>query len=273
VSAHEVEEIRKRFFTMLLEGTRAIVWDNVVGDFDSAPMAGMLTSPEVSDRILSTSGSKTVPNRALLIFNGNNFVPVGDMSRRVLVCRIDPRTEAPHTRSFAVNPQEVCAKRRQEMVSAALTLIRLYIASGAAKEGDTGSFSAWDSWVRQTVIHVSRTISPEGYCDIGESFARNNGADPEAEQFGEFVRTWREVFADEWVSAKQIAEKLSGNNTMSPNLDNFKRSFLPLTHGDVTVATVGAALKLRADRMAAGLKLVFKQDSALNQKVWRVVVV
>ena len=161
VSAHEVEEIRKRFFTMLLEGTRAIVWDNVIGDFDSAPMAGMLTSPEVSDRILSTSGSKTVPNRALLIFNGNNFVPVGDMARRVLVCRIDPGTEAPHTRSFAVNPQEVCAHRRQEMVSAALTLIRLYIASGAAKEGDTGSFSAWDSWVRQTVIHVSRTISPE----------------------------------------------------------------------------------------------------------------
>ena len=75
-----------------------------------------------------------------------------------------------------------------------------------------------------------------------------------------------------YISAKQIADKLSGNNTMSPNLDNFKRSFLPLTHGDGTVATVGTALKRRAGRMAAGLRLVFRQDSTLNQKVWSVAV-
>ena len=42
------EEIRKRIFTVLRSGARVLIWDNLVGSFDSAALASSMTSLRIS---------------------------------------------------------------------------------------------------------------------------------------------------------------------------------------------------------------------------------
>jgi hypothetical protein len=106
-------------------------WDNVVGTFDSASMAAALTSANYTDRVLGKSECVLVPNKAILLMTGNNLTLAGDMARRVLVCRIDPRTDQPFAREFDLDPLAHTLAHRQEMVAAALTIIRGWLTSGA----------------------------------------------------------------------------------------------------------------------------------------------
>ena len=73
------EEVRKRLFAALVMGTTTLLWDNLTGSFDSAAMAGFLTAPVMADRVLGKSQALRLPNRALLIFTGNNVSFQGDM--------------------------------------------------------------------------------------------------------------------------------------------------------------------------------------------------
>lgn len=106
------QELRKSIFAMLLEGRRVIVFDNVIGEVDSASLAAVYTSPTYSDRILGKSSSGTVPTNALILMSGNNITLKGDLPRRVLKCRIDPKTETPHQRSFAFDPAAMVRDHR-----------------------------------------------------------------------------------------------------------------------------------------------------------------
>jgi hypothetical protein len=86
----------------------------------------------------------------LLMTTGNNIRLGGDLWRRILTCRIDPATDAPEEREFALEPGTYCKEHRPEIVSAALALICGYIEAGRerlAKDG-IGSFEDWDALVR-----------------------------------------------------------------------------------------------------------------------------
>src|SRR5512145_2106214 len=123
--------MRKHTTAALREGHRVVVVDNVVGVFDSASLAAAITTPAWADRILGKTESATLPNRTMILLSGNNLCLSVDMPRRVLVCRIDPQTDRPYAREFALNPKRFCLANRQALVAAALTLIRSYLASGA----------------------------------------------------------------------------------------------------------------------------------------------
>ncbi|MEA5098528.1 MAG: hypothetical protein VB032_08345, partial [Burkholderiaceae bacterium] len=125
--ARSDEEMRKRVFAVLLTGSGTIVIDNIIGEFDSPSLAAALTSEHYSDRVLGKSRSETVPTNALVLVSGNNLILKGDLPRRILKCRIDPRTETPHQREFHFDPVEVIRENRQQLVAAALTLIRAYL--------------------------------------------------------------------------------------------------------------------------------------------------
>src|SRR5690606_36965804 len=56
------EETRKRLFTALSSGSRVLVWDNILGQFDSAAIASPLTAPVYKDRVLGKSEAPSVPN-------------------------------------------------------------------------------------------------------------------------------------------------------------------------------------------------------------------
>ena len=57
------EELRKRLFAALRDGTSALIWDNITGVFDSAALASAITAPVYRDRVLGRSESLNIPNR------------------------------------------------------------------------------------------------------------------------------------------------------------------------------------------------------------------
>ncbi|MCC6198500.1 MAG: hypothetical protein IT518_28960 [Burkholderiales bacterium] len=116
--------MRKLVTATLMDGARVAVFDNVLGSFNSATLAKVLTSDRHSDRILGASATSAV--RTLFMLTGNNLTLAGDMPLRVLVARIDPRMETRFARSFDLDPERHVIANRQMLVAAALMLLRLY---------------------------------------------------------------------------------------------------------------------------------------------------
>ncbi|MDP3586056.1 MAG: hypothetical protein Q8R61_13075 [Thiobacillus sp.] len=201
--ANSDEEARKALFSCLRGGEPVIIWDNVTGHLDGAALNAFLTSPVFSDRVLGISSIEALPNTALFAVSGNNLTIAGDAARRVLVCRIDSQTENPHLRSFGFDPVESTRANRQEMVAAALTLLRGYLAAGAPAlaEGSVGSFEAWGSLVRNAVLWIG---SQDWGLEVGDpvrSIERNRRADPVKETLSEMLHAWEATFGSSVVLA------------------------------------------------------------------------
>lgn len=264
-------EVRKRLFTALLSATRALVLDNIVGTFDSAAMAALLTSETYCDRILGKSEAATVPNRALILMTGNNITFAGDMPRRVLVCRIDPISEMPFAREFDLDPATYCLENRQEMIAAALTLIRFYLASNTTRlgAGRMASFEKWDDWVRQTILYIKHELAPDLFGDILDQVKANQTSDPEQEALGGLLQTWYVIFDDKRVTLSEVLQRCQSNpceETLA--LENALKGLVK-GRGDLNAKSIGRILKYRKDRIVGGL--CFEQAGEINgSSLWRI---
>jgi hypothetical protein len=163
------EEMRKRIFSLLREGRGVLVIDNIVGTFDSPSLAALVTSVSYSDRVLGESRTDTVPNSAIVVLSGNNLTLKGDLPRRFMMCRIDPKEELPHQRTFDFDPEQVATEYRQELVAAGITLMRAFKMEHFEKRicaGRLASFEEWDDLVRQTICWLAK-LQSEGLLPTG----------------------------------------------------------------------------------------------------------
>ena len=266
------EEVRKRLFTVLRTGAKVLIWDNVVGSFDSAAMASCMTSPTFSDRILGQSVSSTVPNRMIVILTGNNITLQGEMPRRTLVCRIDPRTERPFARSFNLDPYLHCKQHRPRMLVAALTLIRASLSHGGGKAavGRLASFEEWDSWVRRAVI-FSDELKPGMFGDVMEGIHANQSADPEQEALASLLAAWVKVFG---MSPISTSELLAAANDIFNDNDKLRlreaiEAVTNSERGKLSAKGLGRHLGYRIGRIAGG-RLLEKGPKTEDRQTWRV---
>ena len=163
------EELRKRIFALLREGRGVIVIDNIVGTFDSPSLAALATSVTYTDRVLGESRTDTALNLAMFMLSGNNLTLKGDLPRRFPPCRIDPKEESPHQRTFDFDPEQIATQYRQELVAAAVTLMRAFKVQKLDKRigaGRLGSFEEWDDLVRQTICWLAK-LQEEGLLPKG----------------------------------------------------------------------------------------------------------
>ncbi|MDZ5457892.1 hypothetical protein [Azohydromonas lata] len=196
------EETRKRLFSALREGQRVVLWDNVREPLGCAALDSFLTASTFADRILGSSETASLPNRALFIATGNNLRLTSDTCRRVLLARLDAETEKPYTRDFSFDPAQMLAAHRQQYVVAALTIIRAYIAAGRPKmaSGRTASFEVWDDLVRQPLCWLSQLAAQAGvpdlptFADPVEAAARAFEQDPETTKHSALLEAWHAVF-------------------------------------------------------------------------------
>lgn len=214
--ANSDEEARKALFACLRGGEPVIIWDNVTNYLDGAALNAFLTSPSFSDRVLGVSTVEALPNTALFAASGNNLTIAGDAARRILVCRIDPQTEDPHLRGFNFDPVEMTRRNRPEMVAAALTLLRGYLAAGAPTmiEGSVGSFEKWGELIRNAVLWIGSQPWGLAVEDPIRSFERNRRADPVKETLGEVLHAWLETFGTTPVLAAEAMQ--AGADPNSP---------------------------------------------------------
>ena len=271
------EEVRKRLFTALRQGERALVWDNVVGTFDSAAMAAALTSDNFTDRVLGKSESISIPNRVIILLTGNNLTLAGDMARRVLVCRIDPRTEQPFAREFDLDPLIYVQKHRQEMIAAAITIIRGYLNSNTKRaSGRMASFEVWDDFVRQTVAWVGRDIKPGEFGDPMNAIIQAQTTDPEQETLGDMLLAWSELYENRPVSSAEIVKQLSTDDSMhirqTGALQDLRDNLCEFSdRATASPKSLGRVLKYRAGRIVGGRLLEQITDKHTNVNRWRVV--
>ena len=71
----------------------------------------------------------TVPTCALFLATGNNTQVTGDMTRRVVICNLDPQLEAPESRQYDRNLVAWIPEHRPRVVQAGLTVLHAYIAA------------------------------------------------------------------------------------------------------------------------------------------------
>jgi hypothetical protein len=270
-SSRDDEEVRKRIFTALRSGERAIIWDNVTGTFDSASLASALTSPNFTDRVLGKSESLTVPNRAIFMMTGNNLCLAGDMPRRILLCRINPETETPFNRSFDLNPLEYVQNHRQKMVRAALIIVTSwldsmeYICDGAATKGKMASFELWDSLIRQPVAWVNQCVAIGEYADPMDAVIKAQANDPEKEELSDLLIALREKFGDSPFLAKEVIAAFEfEENSISEAL-----SLIGNGKCQSSPKSLGRVLTFRQDKIVNGLCL--RPATELNNSCrWKV---
>jgi hypothetical protein len=209
----------------------------------------------------------------LLLITGNNVLLQGEMPRRVLTCRIDPLVERPFARQFALDPYSYCRDNRQQMIAAALTLIRAGLLHGKdlPREGRLASFEHWDDWVRLAVLYAN-TLRPE-FADVMDSITAQQAVDPEQEALGDLLTAWRTVHGDKSIT---VAEFLANLGRYSdPTLTQLREAVVSFVGRDLSVINAkgfGKALGYRKDRIVHGLRLEHgpKQN---DKQTWRVRVV
>ena len=277
---HAEEEMKKLLLSTLREDPRAVVFDNIMGAFNSGGLSKVLTSETHNDRILGGSANTSLTVKAMFMLTGNNLTLAGDMPRRVLVCRIDPRVESPFTRRFDLDPERYCLANRQMLVGAALLLIRYYLTSGAAEPGAgrMASFEDWDRWVRQTVLYVDRTIEPGKYGDVMELVMAAQASDPEQEMLGDILTALRDRFGEKWFTAKEVAESFNAGRAPSGSGAErdkaLRAAFADFSTGrdEITAKTVGRVITHRVGRIARGLHAEALRDRSAEVWKYRVVV-
>jgi hypothetical protein len=199
------EETRKRLFAALRAGSGALVWDNLIGTFDSASLAMFLTSPSFSDRILGKSETVNIPNRAMLLLTGNNLSLAGDLPRRVIICRIDPNSATPFDRSFDLDPLKYVLANRMTLLAAACTLIRArFVHWQKLAPGKLASFEDWDHMVRQTVCFADTMVRPGTFGDPMQLVKEAQAADPEVEMLAALLDALFDSFGISEFTAKDV---------------------------------------------------------------------
>lgn len=199
------DEQRKRLMALLARAPRSVLQDNIVGIWDCPVLAAMLTSETLTDRILGSSETATIPNRTLWLASGNNLSPAGDLTRRVLITRIDPDMERPFTRAFNLDPVEYVKRHRLVLVRAALTVLRAYrVAAPAPAPGALASFEAWDAMVRQPVAWLAQHC--ENLADPMDAVTGRMALDPEQERLSSLLEGLARVLGYRTFTTRELAD-------------------------------------------------------------------
>jgi putative DNA primase/helicase len=154
-------------------------------------LCSVLTQTEYKDRLLGANKNLNVPTNVTFLATGNNLTFVGDISTRALLCRLDAKCERPEERSFDVNLYNYIPQHRNELVKAALTILRAYHIAGRPKQpiAQFGRFEEWSDWVRSAIIWV-------GLADPCASRKEIENADPVRVALGSFFASWYDAFGD-----------------------------------------------------------------------------
>ncbi len=187
---NEAEE-RKRLLAVLMEGDPIITYDNIEEDFGSAALCSVITQSEFKDRILGSSKSATASTDATFLLTGNNLVFRGDITTRVILCKINPEVERPEEREFDIDLKNYIPTHRGLLVHAGLTILKSYLVAGSPKQDirQFGRFEEWSDWIRSSLVWLGM----EDPCNTRNAIESD---DPVRNDLINFLNAWFTVAAD-----------------------------------------------------------------------------
>ena len=259
------EEIRKRLFSHLREGSPVVLWDNLHAPLGAAALDAFLTGETYSDRILGVSEiGAALTNRSLFLVTGNNMRLLGDTCRRVLVARMDAKVETPFGRRFDFCPLQQTLAERGKLVQAALTITRGWITAGRPRQerGSTASYEDWDSLVRQPIAWLA-SMDPERWADTQGAMIQATENDPEANKLSALLNAWYALHKSKWVTVATMMEGKWGGvpdgtwEGMNQRVE-LEEALLEIAgdrSGQVNRRILGRWLETKVDRRCGGLRL------------------
>jgi hypothetical protein len=201
------EELEKRLGALLLAGDPVIAIDNCEAPLSSEFLCSMLTQQAVRPRILGRSEAPVLPASAMVTATGNNLVLEGDLTRRAILCRLDPGHERPELRAFESHPVRTAKARRGEYLVAALTVLRAYhLAGRPGAPQPLGFFEDWSGWVRGALVWL-------GLADSVATMEAARGMDPRLDALTAGLTQWRAVIGGERVSCRAVIERATRQAT------------------------------------------------------------
>ena len=265
------EEMPKLILSMLSTGKSMVAFDNLEGPLKSDALALALTSQQYESRLLGSSRTICVPNRATWLVTGNNIRPTGDMVRRCYKIRIDAASSVPYRgRTFRHDPLlPYIAERRGALLRALLVLATAWRARGNPRTvtDPLGSFEEW----HRTVGGILEYAGVGGFLGNLEEVAQGDDMAAQWEAFlGGLLDTWGENY----FTVRNIVDRVRQANDMYPC-----PFALPDSVGDVDRRAEGKLEKVLGMALAKRvgtrmgrrqLHLVRRQDPHTKTAIYRV---
>ncbi len=263
------EETEKRLVSALLGAQPIVSIDNVNGELGGDMLCQMIERPLVDVRILGQSKLVRVESRATTFATGNNIRLVGDMTRRVVLCSLDPDMERPELRQFEGDPVAKVFADRGRYIAAALTVVRAYVAAGfPGVLPSLASFEDWSRLVRSALVWL-------GCVDPLETMNKARGEDPVTSTLTALFGHWYQAadgIARTVGQVKELAsEKDMAGNMIRPDFAEALSSIAESRTGGINSAKLGKYLASYQGRIVDGLKLTCTEDGHAKQKLWKVV--
>lgn len=263
------EEASKVILALLMTSPAVIEFDDMDTDWKPFGIINrMLTSEEVTDRILGVSKTATASTRTLILGSGNNVGPVRDLMRRVLTISIDPQCAAPALIAYKDAPVEKVRKHRGKYVAAVLTIIMAWRKAGSLRtdvESIATYSGAWSDYCRHPLIWL-------GLNDPAQALLEQIKYDPDSEAIKELLIVWYCVFGSERTTVRKVVTYVSGGDFANAEKSDLKQALydLPVTDkGYINPSKLGWFLKKNANRIIEGYK--FEKCQADGRLAWRVV--
>lgn len=249
--ANRAEEVDKSLLSILLEARPLCVFDNLVRPWESPTLSAILTGPTYSDRVLGASSSVSVSTRCLFLATGNNITPVKDLSRRVVTIELDARCENPLTREFKGDPVGAVRANRGKWVMCALRVLQDFLQNGAAPAlPPVASFGNWSRLVRGALVH-------NGLRDPVRALVRNVEQDEDRDTLGHILEAWRECFADEPMTLREVIQAVQTMPYREPFSDlRFLLEEVAQERNEIDVRRLGTWFRDHSGRVVGGLRLV-----------------
>lgn len=198
------DEMRKRITGIAEKAPVAILLDNVAYPLGGPSMDAVLTSRIWEDRALGRNGLVTFLMTVVWLASGNNVQIRGDLLRRVMPIRLASTLDRPEDRTSFKYPDlpSTIRERRQELLSAALTILRGYAAQGRPGAVTLGGFESWSRVVRSAIIWAGQ---PDPCLALA---ALRADADPRMEEDADLVRSWRLCYAERAALLSDVASDI-----------------------------------------------------------------
>ena len=271
----DADEVEKRMLSVLLAGDGVINLDNLEVPLTGATLCKVLSAEAITGRLLGFNKTATVPTAALFLATGNNVQVIGDMTRRVVVCNLDPRSEAPESRQYDRDLATWIPENRPRLVQAGLTALRAYIAAGKPRQPypPMGSFEAWDLMVRRALTWL-------GEADPLAGTAQLDSDDPVRLKLRVLLLAWYDTFHGAGATSKEAvarAREIQVNEDgdevhLAQTLWDTLTEHFTDRRGDLRAQLIGEFIRKSERRVEAGARF---ENSGTNQdrQVWRVVIV
>jgi hypothetical protein len=213
---------RKAIFSLLLRGQSIITIDNIENTLQAASLASILTAHTFQDRVLGQSLMITLPNRATWIATGNNIHVGGDLPRRCVWIKIDPKIPRPWQRDIAkfAHPDLLAwvPRERGRILASMLTIAQIWINAGMPRPMNVPILGGYEGYTKVIGGVLEAMMVTDFLGNLNEMY---DTLDADTPAWDGFLTAWHEIIGDEPTTVKALIKRLENNDQLTEALPDW----------------------------------------------------